>query len=125
MHVKVAFLAAHHQADVHVLYALVLFIREKHNEYSSGTAVHVWLDALWLEGVVIYQALQIGEGDPLHVQGALQWCKADVPKVEGLIAGHYVPGQRLWRLSRICSKLRAAICKKKNRRINADVDARL
>ena len=50
----------------------------------------VLLDALWWEEIVIYQALQIGKGDPLHVQGVPQWCKADVPKTEGLTAGHHV-----------------------------------
>ena len=92
MHVKMAFLTVHHQAAVHVLNALVLFIREEYDEYSSGTAVHVQLDALWLEGVVINQALQIGEGDPLHVQDAPWWCKVDVSKVESLVACHHVLG---------------------------------
>ena len=86
----------HHQADVHVLDALMLFIGEEHNEYSSSTTVHIWLDALWLEGVVIYQALQIGKGDLLHVQGVPWWHKVDVPKAEGLITGHHILGQRLW-----------------------------
>ena len=107
LHVKVAFLMVHHQADVHMPNALVLFIGEKHNEYSSGTAVHIWLDTLWLEGVVINQALQIGKGDPLHVQGAPWQHKADVPEAEGLIAGHHVPGQRLQTLEvvRKCSQV--------------------
>ena len=86
----------HNQADVHVLYALVLFIGEEYNEDSSGITVRIWLDALWLEGVVSNQALQVDEGDPLHVQGAQWRCKADVRKMEGLMAGHHVVGQRLW-----------------------------
>ena len=92
LHVKIASHTVHHQANVLMLDALVLLIREEYNEYSSGTAVQVWLDALWLEAVVIDQALQIGEGDPLHVQGVPQWHEVDVPKVETLIAGHHVPG---------------------------------
>ena len=88
----------HNQANVHMLCALVLFIREEYDEYSSCIAVCMQLDALWLEGVVINQALQVGEEDPLQFQGALWWCKADVPKVEGLIASHHVLGQRLWTL---------------------------
>ena len=80
----------HNQADVHMLYALVLFIGEEYEGYGSDIVVCVWLDALWLEGVASNQALQIGEGDPLHVQGVLWQCKADVSKVEGLIAGHHV-----------------------------------
>ena len=55
-------------------------------------AVCVRLDTLWLEGVVSNQALQVDEGDPLHVQGAWQRCKVDVPKTEGFIASHYVLG---------------------------------
>ena len=92
LHVKMAFLVAHHQADVHMLNALVLFIEEEYHEYSSGTAVCILLEALWLEGVVINQALQIDEGDPLHVQGVLLQCKVDVPEVESLVAGHHVQG---------------------------------
>ena len=82
LHVKVTSIIVHHQADVHMCNALVLFIGEEHNEYGSRTAVHVWLDALWLEVAVSDQALQIGKGDPLHVQGVPRWCKADVPKAE-------------------------------------------
>ena len=92
LHVKVASLVPHHQADVHMLYALVLFVREKYNEYGPGMAVTILLDALWLEGIVSDQALQVDEGDLLHVQGAPQWCEADVPEAEGLLASHYVPG---------------------------------
>ena len=55
-------------------------------------AVHVRLDALWLEGIVSDQALQVDKGDPPHVQGARQQRKADVPEAEVFIAGHYVPG---------------------------------
>ena len=98
---------AHHQTDVHMLNALVLFIGEEYIEYSSGTTVHVQLDTLWLEGVVINQALQIGEGDLLHVQGALQWHKTDVLKAESLIAGHHVLGYRLWTLEAVQEMLKA------------------
>ena len=97
---------AHHQAHVHVLDALVLFIGEEHNEYSSGTAVCIQLDVLWLEGVVINQALQIGKGDPLHVQGVPQWGKVVVPEVEGFITGHHVLGQRLWTLEAVQETLK-------------------
>ena len=83
---------SHHQANVHILYALVLFIREEYDEYSHGMAVCIWLDALWLEGVVSNQALQIDEADPLHVHGALQQHKVDVPEAKGFIASHYVLG---------------------------------
>ena len=92
LHVKTAFLTTHHQADVHVLDALVLFIGDEYNEKSSSTTVCIQLDALWLAGVVINQALQIGQGDPLHVQGVLWWHKADVSEVESLIASHHVLG---------------------------------
>ena len=71
LHVKTAFLVMHHQANVHMLDALVLFIGEEYNEYSYGTTVHIQLGTLWLEGAVINEAPQIGEGDQLHVQGVL------------------------------------------------------
>ena len=61
LHVKTAFRTVHHQANVHMLDALVLFVREEYNEYSSGTAVCARHDALGLEAVVINQALQIGK----------------------------------------------------------------
>ena len=47
----------YYQADDHVLDALVLFIGEECNEYGHGTTVCIGLDALWLEGTVINQAL--------------------------------------------------------------------
>ena len=90
--IKVASLTPHHQAYVHELYALMLFIREEYDVYGCGMAVCIWLDALWLEGIVSNQALQIDEGDPLHVHGAPPWHNADVLEVKGFIAGHYVPG---------------------------------
>ena len=90
--VKVAASAVHHQANVHMLDTMVLFIGEEYKEYSYGIPVWVCLDALGLEAVVINQALQVGEGDLLHVQGVLRWHKTDVPKVESLIAGHHVLG---------------------------------
>ena len=70
----------HHQADVHMLNSLVFFVREKHVEFSCCMAVHAQLDALWLEGIVCDQALQVDEGDLLHVQGVLWQCKVDVPR---------------------------------------------
>ena len=41
LHEGKAPLTAHNQANVHVLYALVLFIREEYDEDSSGIAVCV------------------------------------------------------------------------------------
>ena len=107
----------HNQADVHMLYALVLFIEEEYDEDSSGIAVCIWLNALWLEGVFSNQALQVDEGDLLHVQGAPWQCKADVPEVEGLTADHHVLGQRLWTLEAVQEmfKVSAAFCKRKNK----------
>ena len=69
-----------------------MHIGEKYYEYSSGTTVRVWLDTLRFEAVVINQALQIGKGDLLHIQGVPQQHKEDVPKAESLIAGHHVLG---------------------------------
>ena len=90
--VKVVAHAVHHQANVHVLDTLVLFIREEYKEYSHETAVRVPLNTLSLEAVVINQALQVSEGDSLHVQGVQQWLEVDVPEMESLIAGHHVLG---------------------------------
>ena len=39
LHVKEAPLTVHNQANVHILYALVLFIGEEYDEDSSGIAV--------------------------------------------------------------------------------------
>ena len=47
-YIKVASFVLHHQANVHMLYALVLFIRDKHDECGPGMAVCIWLDTLWL-----------------------------------------------------------------------------
>ena len=92
LHVEAAPLTVHNQADVHMLYALVLFIGEEYNEDGSGIAVCIWLDTLWLEGVVSNQALQVDEGDLLHVQGVQWQCEADVSEAESLVAGHHVLG---------------------------------
>ena len=57
LHIKAASLVMHHQDNVHMLYALVLFIRKEHDEYGHCMAVYVWLDALWLEAIFSDQAL--------------------------------------------------------------------
>ena len=41
---------------------------------------------IWLEAVLTDQAFEVGEGNMLHVEGALQWHKVDIPKVETLPA---------------------------------------
>ena len=78
---------------------------------SDLCALCFLLECLWLEegfspeslppkcdffGVMA--AVQEDERVLLHVQGAPQQCKADVPEAESLMAGHHVLGQRLWTL---------------------------
>ena len=39
---------------------------------------------------MFYQALQVVEGDPLHVEAVLCKCEADVPKAETIVAGEHL-----------------------------------
>ena len=83
------------KANVHVLDLLQLLIRVEYKEYGCGADVYIVLATNGLEDIDTYQNLQVGQGNSLHVESALQQCKADVPKAETLVTLEHVLGYRL------------------------------
>ena len=55
-------------------------------ENGSGAAHCIHSCSLQLEAVLADQAFEVGEGNALHVECALQQCEADIPEVETLLA---------------------------------------
>ena len=55
-------------------------------------------EAFRLESIVTDKAFQVCEGDALHVQSVPWWCKADVSKVEILLASQHLIWKRVWTL---------------------------
>ena len=110
----------HYEANVHMLDHLELLIREKYKEYGCGAAVYVVLVANGLEGIGTYQTLQVGEGDPLHVETALWQHKTDVPEAETIITGEHLLGYGLLALDVLQEVLKAKLSHlQKKRRVLA------
>ena len=81
---------ADHEANVYMLDDLKCVVREEDKEYGHGVAVQVFTDALRLEGLLFHQALQVVQGDLLHVEAAPWRHEADVPRDEAILAREHL-----------------------------------
>ena len=75
---------------MHVLDSGKFVIREKDEEHGHGATLQVVSDTFRLEGIVVYQTLQVGEKDLLHAEAVPQRHEADVPEAETIVTREHL-----------------------------------